>query len=179
MTSLNSADFIDGIKLSLRPLSRENLSLYTKWVNSSTNRHFIPYQFPTTLESRVKWLEAVGMDPPPTKIIFEIWHKKDQLPVGYIQLHEIAWIHRRAEIGILIGESQYWGQGIGRDAVQLILKYAFEELNLRKLKAVVEHKNIGSRRVFESVGFSLEATLKAEDYFDGEYVNACIYTIFR
>lgn len=173
------SDFIDGQSISLRPLSRANLTVYTKWVNISKNRNYIPYQFPTTIEERTHWLEEVENNPTHTKIIFEIWHKVDSLPVGYIQLHDISWIHRRAEIGILIGENSYWGKGIGREAVRLISQYAFEELNMRKVKAFVEHKNMGSRKVFEKLGFGLEAVLKAEDYFNGEYVDTCIYTLFR
>ncbi|WP_371805880.1 GNAT family N-acetyltransferase [Candidatus Lokiarchaeum ossiferum] len=179
MTVNIGSDFIDGQNISLRALSRENLTVYTRWVNTSKNRKYIPYQFPTTIEERTHWLEAVEDDPAHTKIIFEIWHKADGLPVGYIQLHDISWIHRRAEIGILIGEYAYWGKGIGQEAVQLISRYAFEELNIRKVKAIVEHKNVRSRKIFEKIGFTLEATLKAEDYFNGEYIDTCIYTLFH
>lgn len=59
------------------------------------------------------------------------------------------------EIGFWIAE-KYWGKGIATKAVKLIIKYAFEELNLKRVFASVFDFNKASQKVMEKCGFQLE-----------------------
>lgn len=58
-------------------------------------------------------------------------------------------------IGLLIGEKQYWNQGIGTEAVRLMLDYAFKELGISEVILAVKAENKGAIRVYEKVGFRL------------------------
>ncbi|HEM3560489.1 TPA: GNAT family N-acetyltransferase [Streptococcus suis] len=71
--------------------------------------------------------------------------------------------HRHAddvlEIGYLL-HPDYWNQGIVTEAAQALLEIGFTLLNLHKIEISCYDYNIGSRRVAEKLGFTLEATIR-------------------
>jgi RimJ/RimL family protein N-acetyltransferase len=60
---------------------------------------------------------------------------------------------RSAELGIVIGEADRWGQGYGREAVRLVTDFAFEALDLDKVTLFTYPDNLRARRAFEAAGF--------------------------
>ena len=83
--------------------------------------------------------------------------------VGNIKLGPIDWIHRCAEIGLVLGKG-YWGKGYGTEAIALIVDHAFNKLNLHKLTAGAYAENIASIRIFEKNGFVQEGCIKSRYY---------------
>jgi RimJ/RimL family protein N-acetyltransferase len=49
----------------------------------------------------------------------------DGLCIGQCALFGVNWVARTAELGITIGDKKYWGQGHGRESVNLLVHYAF------------------------------------------------------
>jgi len=76
--------------------------------------------------------------------------------VGNIKLGPVNEHHRRAAIGIIIGESSAWGQGYATEAVAGVSEWAFSALGLGKLIAGMYAANVGSARAFEKAGFVIE-----------------------
>jgi RimJ/RimL family protein N-acetyltransferase len=70
---------------------------------------------------------------------------------------------------------EYWGQGLGSEAAQAILNYGFEKLNLSRLICMIEPENIGSQKVAEKIGMSLEN--KVDLPLDGVDYPVLIYSI--
>ena len=68
----------------------------------------------------------------------------------------LDWGSRDAFVGIGIGEREFWGRGYGTDAMELILRYAFAELNLRRVSLTVFEFNQRAVRSYEKAGFQLE-----------------------
>ena len=69
----------------------------------------------------------------------------------------------------MIGEPEYWGKGIVGEAAQLVLRYAFTELNLHKVRDSVFSPNERSLRAAEKLGLNKEAVVKQEMYVDRKY----------
>lgn len=88
--------------------------------------------------------------------LFGIRKLDDQQLIGFIEIRNIQWNHKIAWIEIRIGENAYRRLGYGSDALQLVLRYAFYELNLEQLIAVVFEYNIGAQMFFEKFGFTVE-----------------------
>jgi len=93
--------------------------------------------------------------------------------VGNIKLNIDA-PHKRGEIGILVGDRTFWGQGIGRRSIGLLAGYAFSALGLVKLSAGCYGQNAGSIRAFQAAGFAVEAVRK-HHYLDGGARTDCIH----
>ena len=78
--------------------------------------------------------------------------------IGTAKIGHINWRSGIADVGIMIGEKKYWGKGLGTEVVNLITKYAFDYLSLRKLVAGTNANNIGMCKCFFSNGFKKEGT---------------------
>jgi RimJ/RimL family protein N-acetyltransferase len=64
--------------------------------------------------------------------------------------------HGEAWVGIHIGEREYWGKGYGTDAMRIILRYAFTELNLHRVSLSALATNARAIRSYEKAGFVVE-----------------------
>jgi RimJ/RimL family protein N-acetyltransferase len=58
--------------------------------------------------------------------------KEDRL-IGFINLFHIEWNNGVGGLGVGVGERDFWGRGYGSEAVDLVLHYAFNELNLHRV----------------------------------------------
>ena len=170
--------FIEGELIDLLPLNSDHVELYSKWENNPKVRKYARTEIPITVDESKKYLEQ-GKSKIRTRIMFEIWHKKDEKPIGFCEFDDIFWSYRIAHIGYLIGEVEYWGKGIGTELVKLLLEYGFKELNLHKITVDVVVPNLSSIRCIEKNGFRLEGTLKKEMYIDGKYYDVLKYGLLK
>jgi RimJ/RimL family protein N-acetyltransferase len=171
--------FIKGEKIELWAPIVENVELYAKWVNSPMGRIYSRVPTPQRISELKKSLEPKSEFLVQKEIYLEIYHKKDEKPIGIVALMDIDWLNRKAKISVVIGESEYWGKGIAGEALKLLFNYAFEDLNLHKLYAGIYTPNVRSIRVFEKLGLAPEATLKEEVYVDGKYYDSKIYCVYK
>ena len=79
--------------------------------------------------------------------------------------------HGNLELGIQIGDREYWGRGYGRDAVRLLLNYGFHYLGARRIWLTTNAKNERVIRSFAAVGFVEEGRPRKVVWIDGEYTD--------
>lgn len=94
------------------------------------------------------------------ELFFLIRTLEEDLTIGLIGLNGIQWVHGDAWVGIGLGEREYWGEGYGTDAMRILLRYAFEELNLHRLSLSVFEYNSRAIRSYEKVGFVIEGRVR-------------------
>lgn len=98
--------------------------------------------------------------------------------IGQCGLMQVNWKNRRAEIGIMLDKAAA-NQGYGTDAIQTLCKFAFREMNLHKLKAVVFDFNAPAIRCYEKCGFVREGELKDEVFREGKYHSAIVMALIN
>jgi RimJ/RimL family protein N-acetyltransferase len=76
--------------------------------------------------------------------------------IGFIDLDGVKWHHGDAFVGIGIGEREYWSKGYGADAMNVMLRFAFDELNLHRVSLNVFEYNQRAIRSYQKVGFVIE-----------------------
>jgi RimJ/RimL family protein N-acetyltransferase len=76
--------------------------------------------------------------------------------IGFVGLGGVQPNHGEAWVGIGLGERDCWGKGYGTEAMELVLRYAFTELNLRRVSLGVFEYNPRAYRSYEKAGFSYE-----------------------
>ncbi|MBM3199472.1 GNAT family N-acetyltransferase [Candidatus Woesearchaeota archaeon] len=96
--------------------------------------------------------------------------------VGVIDLFKIDWKNKNAELGYWLGK-KYWGKGLMTESVKLMLGFAFEDLNLHKVKADLFENNHGSKKVLEKSGFNLEGKIKEGRFRYGKWQNELVYGV--
>lgn len=75
------------------------------------------------------------------------------------------------ELGIGIGDKAYWGRGYGREAIKLLLDYAFRLRNFRKVWLRVNGNNERGIRAYRACGFVEEGRLRTHVWSNGQYVD--------
>jgi RimJ/RimL family protein N-acetyltransferase len=169
--------FVEGEIVSLCAANADHINQYAKWMNHPETRKFTEFNAPQTIEE-IKKLFEPKKEVVKNDIFFEIWHKKDEIPIGYARLFRIQWFTRNALIFYMV-DPRYRRQKIGTEVGKLLLDYAYKELNLHKITVRILAPNKASIQLAEKLGLKLEITLKKEVYFDGEHVNVLEYAIFK
>ncbi len=114
-----------------------------------------------------EWYEKRMFEPAPDAIEFMIRTLADDRLIGHIELDGISWNHGDAYVGIGIGPGD-WGKGYGTDAMRILLRYAFTELNLHRVTLNVFEYNPRAIRSYEKAGFKYEGRVRKFLVKDGK-----------
>jgi RimJ/RimL family protein N-acetyltransferase len=87
---------------------------------------------------------------------FMIRSLEDDRIIGEIGLDGVQWNHGDTYVGISIGERELWSKGYGTDAMQVLLRFAFDELNMHRVSLTVFEYNPRAIRSYEKAGFVVE-----------------------
>ncbi len=105
------------------------------------------------------WFERMIQRPQDQQImVIEICPKREWIPIGTCGYHEIDWRSRNTEVGISIGAKEWWNKGYGSEAMELMVKYGFEMLNMHRIWLRVFERNKRAIRSYEKVGFVHEGS---------------------
>lgn len=176
--SLSKA-FLVGKRLYLRPLLKSDITeIYLSWLNDAeVTRYIETGLFPVTKKDLEEFYKKIKVSK--TDIMFAIIDKKHDLHIGNIKLGGINWVHRFADLGIMIGDEKSRGKGYGTEACILAIEYAFKRLNLNKVFLGCHSNNIAAIKTYKKVGFRIEGRLKKMLNVDGKYVDKILMGILQ
>lgn len=162
--------------LVLRPILRSDLEKLNKWKNDEEVFMFLGGGFsPQSIDQQVIWIDKIiNIDDKDKRFIIEI----DSEAIGVIGLYNIHNIYQNCEIGIYIGEKDFQGKGYAKDAYNLIEKYAFDYLNMRKIKIFAVDDNSKAIKFWHKLGFKTVGSLEEERYIKGEFRDLVIMEKF-
>lgn len=168
---------LTGKLVYLAPLRDEDMPLLLAWINDRDTALWNAPYHPVSEGDHRSWAEAVAALPDTR--FFVIRCVCDDHAIGSCQLHSIHPVHRTAELQIRIGEPADRGRGFGSEAVWLLLKFAFEDLNLRRVQLHVFASNAVAISVYEKAGFVREGSLRQAAHIGGKYVDVVVMGILR
>jgi RimJ/RimL family protein N-acetyltransferase len=99
--------------------------------------------------------------------------------IGWIDLKNIDRLNKHAELGVAIGDKRYWGRGYGLAAMQEMLQWGFEELELNKIWLRVEVDNEKAIKSYRKMGYVEEGILRQDRWRNGEFVDRLRMSIIR
>jgi len=161
----------------LAPLREEDADILYRWI---TDRELVLLNSrfdPPTREEHQRWFDAIRSGD--GSEIFGVRLAADDTLIGSCQLHSIDHEHRKAELQIRIGEREAWGRGYGTEAVQLLVRHAFDDLDLHRVHLHVFATNERAVRAYEKAGFRAEGTLRDDARIDGRYVDVLVMATLR
>jgi len=156
---------LNGPRVILRPLERRDLERSRVWVNDPENAALLLRVLPVSEIEQEHWFEKLCTRP--DRYVWAV-EANDQY-IGNMGLYHIDLVHRRAEAWTLLGEAGWRGQGLGREAMALLLDYGFDGLGLHKIYLHVDQENVIAREMYEKLGFVIEGTLVAEYFIRGRF----------
>lgn len=155
---------ISGERLFLSPLNPKDIEIYTKWMNDkSVSENIGSYYKMISLPIEEKWIEKASK-----KNNFAIVLRQNNELIGNISLTNINYINQTATLGIFIGENKNRNKGYGKEAIKLILEYAFNTLNLKNIMLCVCSFNKNAIRTYENIGFKKIGSRRKAIYRDGK-----------
>jgi RimJ/RimL family protein N-acetyltransferase len=151
------------------PVDEEKtVATMTHWMNNNRNRLFMAAPGGEVISAEKEWLTKITTDE--TKYVWMVYF--DGTLVGDIGLHDVNRVHGNAELGILIGEKEFWGQGIAPVIEAAISDFSFKNLmsnGLHKIYAYVLEGNGRSQKALEKAGFRMVGTFKDEVFRNGKW----------
>lgn len=103
----------------------------------------------------------------------------DGLFIGQCALFNVSEPALTCELGIAIGDKAYWGRGYGRDAIRVLLDYAFRLRGMRRVYLTVTATNTRGIRAYAACGFVEEGRLRRHVWANGDYVDLVYMGILR
>jgi ribosomal-protein-alanine N-acetyltransferase len=107
-----------------------------------------------------------------------IARRDDDLVIGTCSLYRPDFAHRRSEVGFALGRA-HWGRGYAAEALDVVMTYAFERLDLHRLEADVDPRNEPSLRALERAGFRREGYQRERWQVDGELQDSVLLGVLR
>lgn len=170
---------LNGKKVILRPVKRSDLKLFLKWFNDQEVSQYLSIYLPMTEMGEEKWIEKLGKEQQGKTVIFVIETKEGKKSIGTCGLHEVDHKNQHATLGISIGEKDYWSNGYGTDATQLIVDYGFNQLNLNRISSCVFSFNKRSENLHKKLGFKEEGRRREKWFRSGEFQDDIVFGLLR
>lgn len=171
---------IYGTGIRLRAIEREDLPRFVTWLNDPEVIAGLILYLPMSLGDEENWYQGMMQRPPVEHpLVIEIKENDEWKMIGNIGLHNIDWRCRSVEVGIVIGEKRLWGRGHGTKAMRLMLRHAFNTLNMNRVYLRVYETNPRAIRSYEKVGFIHEGRERQGMYIDGRFCDVLLMSVLR
>lgn len=169
---------IAGEHVILRAFEREDAERCYRWMNDPNIVRTLKSRYPIAFQIEMEWLDR-AMQASATERHFAIERKDDRTHIGNASLHDIDWVSRTSAFGLFIGEPTAWNRGFGSDAIRTLMRFAFDEMNLQKLRINIFDYNDRAKHVLHALDFVQEGRLRRDFYRDGTFHDIVILSVFR
>jgi len=132
----------------LRAVTEHDLAKLVEWDEDEEISRWAGKKFTCRAEAREWYLEK----PPANKRTFAV-ETLDGKFIGEVEILNISWRLHTGELRVVIGEKEYWNQGIGTDTVLTFARWVFETYSIETIYLRVEKENFRARRCYAKVGF--------------------------
>lgn len=188
-----------GERVRLRALEREDAPACWRWMNDPDVREHLLVITPMSRHAEERWIEAwaerkddnvfavdAKVAGSPSMVLNghlplspDALAEDDWRHIGNVGLHKVDLLHRVASAGIAIGEKDCWEQGFGRQALILLLRFAFHELGMNRVELEVFAGNQRAQKTYRAVGFVQEGVRREGAYKHGCFVDCIQMGILR
>jgi RimJ/RimL family protein N-acetyltransferase len=175
--------YLQGERVRLRPLRITDAAAFQPWINDPEIQRLLggrgwQYSLPAQ-EEYVRARLANDWEHGFALAIEVMDVEGAPRLIGNLELRKLEAVERRGEIGIMIGEREYWSRGYGEDAMRTICGYGFRDLDLHRLELNVAAFNARALRCYEKVGFTIEGRLRDHRYVAGRYHDTLLMGLLR
>ncbi len=162
----------------LRPLEPDDAELVHGWYADERVRRLMGDR-PTSLALRRQRYEEAVTGDGDRVVRFIICRLSDDAAVGRTDVFDIDRDNGSCAFGITIGDPDHWGQGLGTDAVQALLDYAFGELRVERVWLDTDAGNERAQAVHRKAGMTIEGRLRHAWFQDGTFHDDIRMAILR
>ncbi|MFW9828083.1 MAG: GNAT family N-acetyltransferase [Candidatus Thorarchaeota archaeon] len=161
---------LKGKRVQLVPIKREHIEYFLKWFNDPEITQYLLRYRPMTRMAEEEWIENLKNRDNNINFAISILSEdtKEKI-IGNCGIHEIDWKNRFGALGIMIGEKEYQNKGYGTEAVELLVEYGFNTVNLNRIELYTHDFNIRALKSYKKVGFIEEGRKRKSNWINGKY----------
>lgn len=169
---------LEGKSVRLRGFELTDAPKILEHFNSIEIRRFMDMPAPHSQEQEERWIRNTW-DARKTGRghYYAIEYKKSKQLIGGCGLFSIEKINQHGELMIVLYIKQYWGQGLGTEALQLLLQFGFNHINLKTIYLYTHDTNKRAQRVYEKLGFKPGGRRRQASYLEGAYHDLLYYDL--
>lgn len=134
--------------------------------------HEDPYR-PLTIPQAKKRLEAVEKEEA-SQFQFAIHALDDGRLVGWMRAESLQWSGGSAQYRLAIGDPKERGKGFGRETLELMLRFGFDEMNFHRIAIPLVSYQIHAQTELKQMGFQIEVCRREAIFQDGKYWDALL-----
>jgi len=159
----------------LRALERGDVDRLYRYANTArVAEHQVSFRLPTSRSDAKAFYERMRRSQ--TDRVFSVESSRGRY-LGSVGLHDISWLDRTCEFGVVIADPRDWGRGYAAAAVRAGVAVAFDRLQLHRLEVPVLARNTVARSMYERLGFFPEGILRERRFFDGCYEDVVVLSL--
>ena len=168
-----------GKRVYLRHPTEEDVQgRWHEWLSDEeTTRWLAARYWPNSREAQREFYEATKTSR--ERLVLSIVDIETNRHIGVCNLSGIDWVHRYADIAVVIGEPSFRTGPCAVDVVALLLKIAFLRLNLRIVKGGYLSSNQATEAILKVFRFEEAGRFKGLFWFDGSYVDSVLVMLQR
>lgn len=144
---------MQGNNIYLRDVISSDASIIFLWENLKEYRQYGNNNQRFSLVEIADFIESSKDVITNKQLRFMVCMAKSDRIIGIIDLYDINFIHEEASIGILIGDKKFRNKGYGIESIQLLEKYAFKNLAIKRIRSFINKENWKSIKLFKKVGY--------------------------
>lgn len=142
---------LEGNRIYLRPPEPQDVEAVYRSLYHPEGRRLTGQNRVYSRQFVGEWLEKVARDP--DRRFFIIVKQENDVILGDVEINDIDWYHRSANIRIQLNNEQIYGHGYGTEALGLMLDHGFGILNLHRIQLEVYAYNERAIKAYEKLGF--------------------------
>lgn len=166
-----------GEKVYLRSVEKSDATTIYMWENNPENWKVSNTEVPFSMFDIMALIEHQADLRKSGQLRFVIIEKESERAVGVIDLYEVNFKHGYASVGILIAMDADRGKGFAMDALQELIKYTRDYLELRNLQCSIHGDNPASVALFERMNFRKVGVRKGWLRFKGSEIDEISYQL--
>jgi len=169
---------LTGTRTRLRAVEPADAEALYRWINDPEVTEYLSARYPTSLGEERAWAGRAAGHTGYARVTLAIETLDGEL-IGICLLRGQTPEDRTAELSIDVGEKRHWGRGYGGDAVVTLLRFAFHEMNLRRVFLRVDAPHRAAVGLYEKLGFRHEGKQRALHWTRGGAREVAVMAILR
>ncbi|MBL7050880.1 GNAT family N-acetyltransferase [Candidatus Woesearchaeota archaeon] len=178
--SLEKKIKLEGEIVVLRKLEYSDAEFIYKHINhKDIVRYTMNIPWPYTPEHAVQFIKKSKQGYKKGKELnLGITLKEDNQVIGIMSFNKIDLKNKNAEVGYWLGK-KYWRKGIAKEALILILDYAFKELKLERISSRTFHSNKASYGLLLRMGFKQEGIARKDIFQNNKWYDHLMFGLLK